>query len=120
MAGRDLGTLEISNIDGKEYLSNAGSIFISEKDMVDMYAGDNAICTIQENGYARWYTISQNDAGKTMTVNLPENASFAVYDEESCVYYSTVNGNQPVKLPENGKVVYIGEAPGDCFTITTK
>ena len=120
MAGRDLGTLEISNIDGKEYLSNAGSIFISEKDMVDMYAGDNAICTIQENGYARWYTISQNDAGKTMTVNLPKNASFAVYDEESCVYYSTVNGNQAVKLPENGKVVYIGEAPGDCFTITTK
>jgi CubicO group peptidase (beta-lactamase class C family) len=120
MAGRDLGTLEISNIDGKEYLSNAGSIFISEKDMVDMYAGDNAICTIQENGYARWYTISQNDAGKTMTVNLPENASFAVYDEESCVYYSTVNANQAVKLPENGKVVYIGEAPGDCFTITTK
>ncbi len=120
MSGRDLGTLDISNIDGKEYLSNAGSIFISEKDMVNMYAGDNAICTIQENGYARWYTISQNDAGKTMTVNLPENASFAVYDEESCVYYSRVNGNQPVKLPENGKVVYIGEAPGDCFTITTK
>jgi len=55
-----------------------------------------------------------------MTVNLPKNASFAVYDEESCVYYSTVNGNQAVKLPENGKVVYIGEAPGDCFTITTK
>lgn len=120
MSGRDLGTLDISNIDGKEYLSNAGSIFISEKDMVNMYAGDNAICTIQENGYARWYTISQNDAGKTMTVNLPENASFAVYDEESCVYYSRVNGNQPVKLPENGKVVYIGEAPGDCFTISTK
>ena len=120
MSGRDLVTLEISNIDGKEYLSFAGSILISEKDMVDMYVGDNAICTIQENGYARWYTISQNDAGKTMTVNLPENASFAVYDEESCVYYSRVNGNQPVKLPENGKVVYIGEAPGDCFTISTK
>lgn len=120
MAGRDLGIYQISNVDGREYLSIAGWIFISEKDIVDIYAGDNAVCTIQGNGYARWYTINKKDAGKTMTVNLPENASFAVYDEESCVYYSTVKGNQPVDLPENGKVVFIGEAPGDRFTITTK
>ena len=120
MAGRDLGIYQISNVDGREYLSIAGWIFISEKDIVDIYAGDNAVCTIQGNGHARWYTINKEDAGKTMTVNLPENGSFAVYDEESCVYYSTVKGNQPVKLPENGKVVFIGEAPGVHFTITIK
>ena len=120
MAGRDNVTYQISNVDGKEYLSTTGWICISEKDIVDIYAGDNAVCTIQGNGYARWYTINKKDAGKTMTVNLPENASFAVYDEESCVYYSTVKGNQPVDLPENGKVVFIGEAPGVHFTITTK
>jgi len=120
MEGRDLTNIEISHIDGKEYLFLNDNIFISEKDIVDLYAGENAICTIQENGYARWYTINKNDAGKTMTVNLPENTSFAVYDEESCVYFSVVSGNQPVKLPENGKVVFIGEAPGDRFTITTK
>lgn len=120
MAGRDLANIEILNIDGKEYLFSNDLIFVSEKDIADLYSGENAACTIQENGYARWYNVSQNDAGKTMTVDLPENASFAVYDKESCVYFSTVSGNQPVKLPENGKVVFIGEAPGARFTITIK
>ncbi|HHU87550.1 MAG: hypothetical protein ACOX86_12135 [Pelotomaculaceae bacterium] len=27
--------------------------------------------------------------------------------------------NQPVVLPGNGKLVFIGESPGDRFTITT-
>ena len=120
MDGRDLTSIELLNRDGKEYLFSSGVAFINERAMLDLYAGENAICTIQEDGYARWFTINQNDTGKTMTVNLPKNASFAVYDDESCLYYSTVNGNQPVKLPENGKVVFIGEAPGDRFTITTQ
>lgn len=50
---------------------------------------------------------------------IVENGSFAVYDEEGCIYFSVVNGNHPVVLPENGKVVFIGESPGDRFTITT-
>jgi CubicO group peptidase (beta-lactamase class C family) len=120
MSGRDNGTYQIIKADGKEYLLTTGWIYISEKDIRDLYAGNNAICTIQGNGYARWYTINQKDAGKTMTVTLPENGSFAVYDEEACVYYTTVKGNRPVKLPENGKVVFIGAVPGDRFNITTK
>jgi len=55
-----------------------------------------------------------------MTVKLPENGSFAVYSGDSCIYFSVVDGNQPVVLPEDGKVVFIGEAPGDRFIITTE
>lgn len=120
LSGRDLGILKVSYKDAIEYLSYAGSILISEKNIADIYAGSNALCTIREDGYARWYTVSQNDAGKTMTVNLPENASFAVYDEATCVYYSTVSGNRPVILPENGKVVFVGNSPGDRFIISIK
>ncbi len=119
MASRDLVNIEIFSTDGKEYLESNDLIYICEKDMVDLYAGKNAICTIQEDGYARWYTVNQKDAGKTMIVDLPENGSFAVYNEESCIYFSVVDGNQPVVLPENGKLVFIGESPGDRFTITT-
>lgn len=119
MAGRDLTNIEILNIDGIKYLSSADMIFINENNMVDLYAGQNAICTTQEDGYARWYTVSQNDVGKMISVGLPENGSFAVYSQEACIYFSVVNGNQPVKLPEGGKVVFVGESPGDLFTITT-
>ncbi|NLV50984.1 MAG: serine hydrolase [Clostridiales bacterium] len=115
--GRDLVTIEILSESGKEYLKSDNCIYISEKDIVDIYAG-NAYCTIQEDGYARWYTVNRKDAGKTMTVSLPKNGSFAVYDEKSCIYFSVVNGNRPVVLPENGKVVFIGEKPGDRFYIT--
>ena len=92
---------------------------MKEKDRVDLYAGQNAICTIREDGYARWYTVNQNDTGKTMIVDLPENGSFAVYNEESCIYFSVVDGNKSVVLPENGKIVFIGQSPGDRFIITT-
>lgn len=120
MDSRDLVSIEIKNIDGKEYLFSNDFIAIREEDIVDLYAGEKAVCTIQKDGYARWYTINPKDVGKIMTVDLPEDASFAVYDEDSCIYFSVVQGNQPVKLPENGKVVFIGEAPGDRFTITTR
>ncbi len=120
MAGRDLSNIDILNFNGKEYLFLNDLIFISEKDMAELYAGENAVCTIQEDGYAKWYTINKNDVGKTMTVNLPKNGSFAVYSEESCIFFSTVRGNQSVKLPENGKIVFISENPGDRFIITTK
>ena len=67
MAGRDLSNIEILNFNGKEYLFLNDLIFISEKDMAELYAGENAVCTIQEGGYAKWYTINKNDVGKTMT-----------------------------------------------------
>ncbi len=119
MAGRDLADIEILNLAGKEYLISNDYIYMKEKDRVDLYAGQNAICTIREDGYARWYTVNQNDTGKTMIVDLPENGSFAVYNEESCIYFSVVDGNKSVVLPENGKIVFIGQSPGDRFIITT-
>ncbi len=117
MDGRDLTDIEILHIDDKEYLFLNEMIFVSEKDIVDLNTGENAVCTIQKDGYAEWYSVNANDTGKIMTVDMPENASFAVYDAESCVFFSVVNGNQPVVLPENGKVVFIG-TPGTSFSIT--
>jgi CubicO group peptidase (beta-lactamase class C family) len=120
MAGRDLSNMEIMNIGGIEYLFMNDMIFISEKAMTDLSTKDNTVITIEENGYSQWYTVNPGDTGKIMTVNMPENASFAVYDTESCIYFSVVNGNQPVVLPENGKVVFLGEKAGDQFTVSIR
>ncbi len=53
-----------------------------------------------------------------MTVALPSKSSFAVYDEQGvCVNFTVVSGNNKVKLPKNGTIVFAG-APNSEFAIT--
>lgn len=53
-----------------------------------------------------------------MTVTLPAQGAFVVYDEKGAVVnYSLVSGSNEVKLPANGAVVFAG-APGSAFGIT--
>ena len=106
-----MADIEILNLAGKEYLISNDYIYMKEKDRVDLYAGQNAICTIREDGYARWYTVNQNDTGKTMIVDLPENGSFAVYNEESCIYFSVVDGNKSVVLPKTARLFLSASLP---------
>ena len=55
-----------------------------------------------------------------MTVTLPAQGAFAVYDEKGAVVnYSLVSGSNEVKLPANGAVVFAG-APGSAFGITLR
>ena len=118
MDGRDNDFLRFTTDDGKEYLSDISSTLISENSITDIDAGVDVICTIQQNGYALWYSVGKGDAGKTMTVKLPPNGAFAVYDSSDCIYFSTVSGNQPVILPAKGKIVFIGDLPGTRFYVT--
>ena len=80
--------------------------------------GNRARCTIQPNGYARWYSVEDNAAGKTMTVQLPENAGFWVYDKDwNVTASSVVGGDKSAKLPEGGTVVFAGD-PGARFQLS--
>lgn len=88
--------------------------------MEELQAGENITYAIGANGHARWFTVGQQSVGKTLTLTLLEGGAFAVYDETSCVYYSTIKGNQPVQLPANRKVVFVGQNPGDEFAVTVK
>lgn len=118
MDGRDNDLLSFTTEDGREYLSDISSTWLSENSITDIDAGVDVICTIQQNGYALWYSVGKGDAGKTMTVKLPPNGAFAVYDSSDCIYFSTVSGNQPVILPAKGKIVFIGDLPGTRFYVT--
>lgn len=55
-----------------------------------LFTGSGAsYTTIQADGYARWYQVG-DAAGKTMTVQVPENSGFWVYDGNGQVTASSV------------------------------
>ena len=80
---------------------------------------DNAAaCTIQPNGYARWYKVGAGAAGKTMTVQVPKESGFWVYNAKGGVTASSVLWNSDsAKLSEGDLIVFAGN-PGARFQLT--
>lgn len=76
----------------------------------------SATVTIPSSGYAQWYTAG-SAAGKLMTVQLPKDSGFWVYDKDWKVIASSVLwGDTTIRLPEGGRVVFAGD-PGARFTL---
>lgn len=118
IGSRDTAEFRFYKEKGVEYLEGAGSLFVSGKNVKPLYKGKKSTVTLQADGYAKWYTVPKQAEGKTMTVTLPAQGAFAVYDEKGAVVnYSVVSGSNEVKLPANGAVVFAG-APGSAFGIT--
>ncbi|MCY9549797.1 serine hydrolase domain-containing protein [Lysinibacillus xylanilyticus] len=118
MAGRDTTESRFYIERGNEYMEMSGLLYVSGTNLKPLEASQSSKVTLQANGHARWYTIPQAVVGKTMTVALPPKSSFAVYDGEGvCVNFTVVSGNNKVKLPKNGTVVFAGEANSQ-FAIT--
>ncbi|MFJ5566621.1 serine hydrolase domain-containing protein [Lysinibacillus xylanilyticus] len=117
MGGRDTKVASFYTEGGDEYLEMSGSLYVSESNVKPLDTSQSSKVTLQANGHARWFTIPQSVAGKMMTVELPSNSSFAVYDEKGlCINFTVVSGNNKVKLPKNGTVVFAG-APNSEFAI---
>ncbi|MGE7674178.1 serine hydrolase domain-containing protein [Lysinibacillus sp. NPDC094403] len=111
MASRDTTEARFYTEGGNEYMEMAGLLYVSGSNVKSLDAGQSSKVTLQANGHAKWFTIPQAAAGKTMSVTLPAKSSFAVYDEEGiCVNFTVVSGNNKVKLPKNGTVVFAGAA----------
>ncbi len=101
------------------YQSN-GSIFMDADAAPVLSTGKNnsAVTTIQPNGYARWYHVGENAAGKTMTVQVPENAGFWVYDAEGKLTASSVLwDDNTAELAAEGLIAFAGD-PGAQFQLT--
>lgn len=118
--GRDGYDLELRRDENgvlRLFLSN-GAVFMETSAAPALSAaGGSARCTIQPDGYARWYKIG-GAAGKTMAVQMPEDAGFWVYDKDWNVTASSVLGSGgSVELPEGGMVVFAGD-PGAQFRLT--
>ena len=97
-----------------------GTVTMDIQAVPQLSAGKNqsVACTIQPNGYARWYKIGDSTAGKTINIQIPENAGFWLYDSKGQVVASSVLGDAPAaELPEGGLIVFAGD-PGARFELT--
>jgi len=120
MGGRDTSEYLFYTKDGIEYLEAAGSLYVSEDKVLPLYNGKLSTVTVQTDGNARWYSVPKTVAGKKMTVAMPEQSAFVVYDGNgTCVNYSLISGNNEVVLPENGTIVFSGKA-GSSFSVSLK
>ncbi|WP_089153417.1 serine hydrolase domain-containing protein [Paenibacillus senegalimassiliensis] len=117
MNGRDVFDLSFQQRDGVEYLMEDARTYVSEAAVSTIYGGPSSRVTIPESGYVRWFKVGSEAAGKTMSVQLPAGGGFAVYTAEGAlVEFSVASGNSAALLPENGIVVFGGQA-GDLFQI---
>ncbi|MHA7581568.1 serine hydrolase [Chryseobacterium mucoviscidosis] len=119
-AGRDTMDIHFSKKNGGEYLTFSGYVYVSEEMVKPIYSGKRSATIIQADGYAKWFSVPATAKGKVMTVKLPANAGFAVYDQTGiCINHTVVSGKNEVVLPENGRIVFAGEA-GSQFQISLK
>ena len=119
VGGRDGLDYHVEDRDGVTWIIARGSAYMDASAVPELFTGSGtAYTTVQEDGYARWYTVSDNAAGKTKTVQLPEDAGFWVYDAAGQVTASSVLWNDTsVVLPEDGVLVFAGD-PGARFHLS--
>ncbi|MFC4601731.1 serine hydrolase domain-containing protein [Cohnella hongkongensis] len=117
---RDAMEFHFYQEDGVEHLLLGGSLFVREEALKPIYSGKSSSATIPASGYAKWYLIPDQAAGKSMKVNPLAEGSYAVYDENGAfVDFGVVSPDHTTVLPKNGSIVFAGEA-GARFEITLK
>ena len=115
--GRDWGDMTFYVEDGIEYVSHRGYTMVSSAVIPSIWGGSSSICTIQQSGHTRWYTIGEDAAGKTMTFRCPEKAGLALYDANGMLVDQTaISGDHELELPQGGFIAFMGQ-PGDVFEI---
>ncbi|SMF84802.1 CubicO group peptidase, beta-lactamase class C family [Paenibacillus uliginis N3/975] len=120
MAGRDTMEINIFTKNGIEYFTAVGNVYASEELVKPLYSGKGSSTTIDADGYAKWYSVPAAAKGKVMTVKMPSNGAFAVYNQAgTCINHTVVSGKNQVVLPENGSIVFAGEV-GSKFVISLK
>ncbi len=114
-AGRDGQDWTLTQQGGGTWVQVNEELYMPEDQAPDLFAGGGwSYTTVGEDGYARWYHVG-DCAGKSMTVQVPEEAGFWVYDATGAVTASSVLWDDTtVTLPEGGLVVFAGD-PGSRF-----
>ncbi|WP_252232665.1 serine hydrolase domain-containing protein [Clostridium sp. ZBS15] len=107
--GRDLFDFKFYKENGIEYLKFGSSIAIAS-DAIPKLSNDLTKVTIGEDGYAKWYTVPPEMAGKNININSSKNSAFAVYDANGkCINYSYISGEDTVLLDNGYRIVFMGD-----------
>ena len=118
VGSRDGVDYQLEERDGVLWINAKGSLYMDAAAAPPLFTGSGAsYSTIQADGYARWYQVGAA-AGRTMTVQVPEDAGFWVYDAAGQVAASSVLWDDTsVELPEGGMIVFAGD-PGARFHLS--
>lgn len=119
-AGRDLNDYMRTEENGKQYLESGSYRYIAAAD-AEAFPDADSERTIGADGKAVWFTTGDRNQKRPVIIEKPENGAWYVYDhtgrDMKCVSSSwTLSEDRPFYLPEDGRVVLVGEA-GAAFTI---
>lgn len=119
-AGRDLNDYTRTEENGKQYLESGSYRYIAAAD-AEAFPDADSERTIGADGEAVWFTTGDRNQKRPVIIEKPENGAWYVYDhtgrDMKCVSSSwTLSEDRPFYLPEDGRVVLVGEA-GAAFTI---
>ena len=114
---RDINDYEITEEDGKEFLSFPGQrfLYISEEAIPDF---DSSIKKVElTTGEASWYKLNGVE-NEIINIDLPERSSCYVYDKKGQIVYSSymIGYGNSIPLPSYGMIVFVGET-GSSVTI---
>ncbi len=119
-AGRDLNDYTRTEENGKQYLESGSYRYIAAAD-AEAFPDADSERTIGADGEAIWFTTGDRNQKRPVIIENSENGAWYVYDhtgrDMKCVSSSwTLSEDRPFYLPEDGRVVLVGEA-GAAFTI---
>ncbi|HEX3078637.1 MAG TPA: serine hydrolase domain-containing protein [Lachnospiraceae bacterium] len=118
--GRDLMDITFFTKNGIEYANMNDLLLVSEEAVKQLSNAKRFKVTIASDGYAKWFKIGSDVAGKTVKIDVPKKGSFAVYDKDgTLITFSLISNNHTVKLPKNGKIIFAGDV-GASFTVNVK
>lgn len=107
--GRDWSDYSFYVKDGKEYLKLSSNLFVGQEGVRPITKNDKYTCTIAKDGYSKWFSVGKNRNGKTMTVKIPKNGSYAVYHKDGSISnIPYVSGKASTKLVTGDYVVFSG------------
>ena len=105
---RDSGEVRFFEKNGLEHVEINGGIYVEAAGINPIYPGSASVCTIQPGETGHWYQVGEA-AGKVMTVQVPDNAAFYVYDASFALTASSwLYGDNAVTLPEGGWIALTG------------
>ncbi len=121
---RDVCDYRFYEQDGAEYLAVSGYVYM-DASAIPQLKTDTTSVTIGPKGYARFFTVDDAAAGKTIAVKTPATGAFGAYGEAGEAPHlplktlSTVMGGKPIELAEGDTLAFAGN-PGDSFEIELK
>lgn len=118
--GRDQSDVRFYKKGNTEYVEIGGNHFVSETAVKELPTKNGSQIKIGRNGESKWYRVSSKAEGTTLTVKMPKNASFTVYDKTgNLILCSQISNQKTIKLSKGDQITFVG-AKNANFTLNYK